>query len=110
MIVGREIREECGIMFEVGIKKLQNPRNLKRARYHFQALEHGVSDEEVAMHPNRYHVKYGVWENRWNEVRRRTCCHFGCLHVAEIQYERIEEANDYAITIIDKMMETDWAE
>ena len=108
MVIGTELREMEGYLIEVNVKKLQNKRNLLKAKYHFQAKKHGVTDEEVKMHPRHYHI-YKKWESRWTMILKRTCCHYGCLHVEEIPFDKIDEANDYAMAITDKLFETDWA-
>lgn len=110
MIVGFEIREKEGVKIEVGVKKLQNLRNLTRARYHYQALLHEVSDEEVKNYPRHYRIHYGEDECNWNQIKRRACAKFGCVRIDEIPYEKIEEANDYAIELIDELFNSKRAE
>lgn len=101
MIIGSEIKGDYKV--SVDVQALQNSRNLKRAYIHIRAVVHGESDEAVKRHPRHYHI-YKNDDAMWAKIRLMTCAHYGVLHVADIPYEKVEEANDYAISLIDQMV------
>lgn len=101
MIIGSEIKGDYKV--SVDVKKLQNSRNLRRAKNHISAVIHGISDEEMSKWHRSYHNLYKTDEQNWNKIRLMTCAHYGVIHVADIPYENVEEANDYAIKLIDEL-------
>lgn len=105
MVIGTEVKKEDGYLIEVNAKPLQNRLNLTKARYHFQARLYKTEDEKVARHPRGYHIHYGKEEALWNKIKRQVCAQYKCMRIEEIPFEKVEEANNLAIAMIDEIFD-----
>ena len=100
----QSIEFEDGII-EVVFKPKMNRLNLVRALLHLKSIIYGK--EITSLSKCRYNL-YGNNGYKWNEAKRKTLVHYACLHVEDIPSDKIEEANDYCISVIDEMYK-DWS-
>lgn len=90
---------------EIVFKPKMNRLNLVRALLHLKSIIYGK--EITSLSKCRYNL-YGNNEYKWQRAKQKTLIHFAVEHVEDIPIDRIEEANDYCISVIDEMYK-DWS-
>lgn len=95
----RTIEFEDGYI-DIVFRPKQNKGNLTKALLHIKSIVHGRSITKNGK--CRDHL-YGKNEANWARVKRDTLRFIGVFHIEDIPINRIDEANEYAIALIDKI-------